>query len=118
MHGEQGALWFEVLNRTASAHFIGGMPIAESAAKGVVDPYQRVFGHDLEPVFESAELLVIGVNTTRAYRRKDGEVSVQQVERVVRRLEHATARQLRVVVTHQPVVAAQQVPDARPRTCD
>jgi 3',5'-cyclic AMP phosphodiesterase CpdA len=68
--------------------------------------YQRVFGHDLEPVFESAELLVIGVNTTRAYRHKDGEVSVQQVERVARRLQHATARQLRVVVTHQPLVAA------------
>jgi 3',5'-cyclic AMP phosphodiesterase CpdA len=68
--------------------------------------YQRVFGDDLEPVFESAELLAIGVNTTRAYRRKDGEVSAQQVERVVRRFEQATARQLRVVVTHQPVVAA------------
>ena len=68
--------------------------------------YQRVFGDDLEPVFESAELLVIGVNTTRAYRHKDGEVSAKQVERVVRRLEHATPRQLRVVVTHQPVAAA------------
>ena len=68
--------------------------------------YQRVFGDDLEPVFESAELLVIGMNTTRAYRHKDGEVSVEQVERVVRRLEHAPARQLRVVVTHQPVAAA------------
>lgn len=45
MHGEQGALWFEVVNRTASAHFIGGMPIAESADKGVVDPYQRAFGY-------------------------------------------------------------------------
>ncbi|WP_158940226.1 metallophosphoesterase [Burkholderia sp. S171] len=75
----------------------------------VVDPYanyQRVFGNDLEPVFESDALLVIGVNTTRAYRHKDGEVSAQQVERVVRRLGHATARQLRVVVTHQPVAAA------------
>jgi 3',5'-cyclic AMP phosphodiesterase CpdA len=68
--------------------------------------YRRVFGDDLEPVFESADLLVIGVNTTRAYRHKDGEVSAQQVERVVRRLDHATPRQLRVVVTHQPVVAA------------
>jgi 3',5'-cyclic AMP phosphodiesterase CpdA len=68
--------------------------------------YRRVFGYDLEPVFESAALLVIGVNTTRAYRHKDGEVSVQQVERVVRRLERATPRQLRVVVTHQPVAAA------------
>jgi len=45
MHGEQGALWFEVVNRTASAHFIGGMPIGESADKGVVDPYQRAFGY-------------------------------------------------------------------------
>ena len=44
MHGDQGALWFEVLNRTASAHFIGGMSIAENAGHGVVDPYQRVFG--------------------------------------------------------------------------
>jgi cholesterol oxidase len=44
MHGEQGASWSEVLNRTASAHFIGGITIAESADKGVV-PYQRVFGY-------------------------------------------------------------------------
>jgi 3',5'-cyclic AMP phosphodiesterase CpdA len=68
--------------------------------------YQRVFGDDLEPVFESAELIVIGVNTTRAYRHKDGELSAQQVERVVRRLDHASPHQLRIVVTHQPVVAA------------
>jgi cholesterol oxidase len=45
MHGEERALAFEVLNRTASAHFIGGMPIADSTDHGVVDPYQRMFGH-------------------------------------------------------------------------
>jgi cholesterol oxidase len=45
MHGEQSALLFEVVNRTASAHFIGGMSIAERPDQGVVDPYQRVFGH-------------------------------------------------------------------------
>jgi cholesterol oxidase len=45
MHGEQGALWFEVLNRTASAHFIGGITIGETADRGVLDPYQRVFGY-------------------------------------------------------------------------
>ena len=75
----------------------------------IAHPYanhQRVFGRDLEPEFESTELLVMGVNTTRAYRHKDGEISTQQVERVVRRLERVTPRQLRVVVTHQPVVAA------------
>lgn len=45
MHGDQAALWTEVLNRTASAHFIGGINIGASADKGVVDPYQRVFGY-------------------------------------------------------------------------
>ena len=44
MNAEQRALDFEVLNRTASAHFIGGMPIADSTEGGVVDPYQRAFG--------------------------------------------------------------------------
>ena len=38
MDGDQSALWFEVANRTASAHFIGGMSIAERADQGVVDP--------------------------------------------------------------------------------
>ncbi|MFC6157246.1 GMC oxidoreductase [Kribbella jiaozuonensis] len=44
MNGHEGALPFEVINRTASAHFTGGIPIADSAANGAVDPYQRVFG--------------------------------------------------------------------------
>ena len=39
--GEAGALPFEVINRTASAHFIGGIPIGDSSEHGVVDPYQR-----------------------------------------------------------------------------
>ncbi|MGA5541138.1 FAD-dependent oxidoreductase [Mycobacterium sp. NPDC051198] len=41
---DQYALMFESLNRTASAHFIGGMPIGDTAEQGAVDPYQRVFG--------------------------------------------------------------------------
>ncbi|SAK72244.1 Calcineurin-like phosphoesterase superfamily domain protein [Caballeronia temeraria] len=68
--------------------------------------HQRAFGADLEPAFESPGLLVLGVNTTRPYRHKDGEVSMQQVRRVAARLEAASAAsaaQLRVVVTHQPV---------------
>jgi cholesterol oxidase len=44
MGTRQEALAFEVLNRTASAHFIGGIPIGDSAESGAVDPYQRVFG--------------------------------------------------------------------------
>jgi cholesterol oxidase len=44
MGGHEGALPFEVVNRTASAHFTGGIPIGDSSESGAVDPYQRVFG--------------------------------------------------------------------------
>ena len=65
--------------------------------------YRRVFGDDLEPVFDDAGLLVIGVKTTRRYRHIDGEVSSAQIDRVAGRLQQATDAQLRIVVTHQPV---------------
>lgn len=65
--------------------------------------YQRAFGAELEPEFESADLLVLGVNTTRASRHTDGEISDSQITRVSRRLRMAKAEQLRLVVTHQPV---------------
>jgi len=44
MDSRQGALRFEVLNKTASAHFIGGIPISDSSERGAVDGYQRAFG--------------------------------------------------------------------------
>jgi cholesterol oxidase len=40
----EGALLTETINRTASAHFIGGIPIGENRKSGAVDPYQRLFG--------------------------------------------------------------------------
>jgi len=69
-------------------------------------PYARhlaAFGAELEPVHCSSDLMVLCVNTTRAWRHIQGEVSALQIERVARRLEGATAEQLRVVVVHQPV---------------
>ena len=61
------------------------------------------FGADLEPVHLSPELMVISVNTTRPWRHKHGEVSAQQIDRVARILANAGAKQLRVVVVHQPI---------------
>ena len=78
-------------------------------AARLFNPYanhRRVFGHELEPSFESDALLVVSVKTTRRYLHERGIVSTAQVERVVRRLEQAHATQLRVVVTHQPVHVA------------
>jgi cholesterol oxidase len=40
----EGALLFEAINRNASAHFVGGIPIGESSEHGAVDPYLRLFG--------------------------------------------------------------------------
>src|SRR5262245_42965632 len=48
--------------------------------------FARAFGSELEPEFESAQLLVLGVKTTRRLRHTDGEVSEQQIERVAQRL--------------------------------
>lgn len=45
MGANETATAFEVINKAASAHFIGGLTIGESADKGVVDPYLRAFGH-------------------------------------------------------------------------
>jgi cholesterol oxidase len=40
----EGALLTEVINRNASAHFVGGIPIGDSSDSGAVDPYHRAFG--------------------------------------------------------------------------
>jgi 3',5'-cyclic AMP phosphodiesterase CpdA len=65
--------------------------------------FRRAFGDELAPVRETADLLAIGVLTTRRYRHKHGEVSPAQVEAVAAALRAAPPEKLRVVVTHQPV---------------
>ena len=71
----------------------------------VVSPWhgwRKEFGHELEPVLELPDAIVIGVNTTRPERHKDGEVSPQQIQRVAGILAGIPRGKLRVVVTHQP----------------
>jgi 3',5'-cyclic AMP phosphodiesterase CpdA len=65
--------------------------------------YTAVFGAELEPVHSTTDLLVVGVNTTRAWRHKNGEVSGEQIDRVAKLLRAAGPQQLRLVVVHQPV---------------
>ena len=81
------------------------IPLYNLAAR-VAQPYaefRRAFGRDMEPAFETEDMLLLTLNTTRPYLHEAGAVSRGQVERVARRLERATAGQLRIVVTHQPV---------------
>lgn len=86
--------------------------------------YAKVFGADLEPVHSSPDLLVVGANTTRQWRHKNGEVSTAQIDRVAKLLTAASPQQLRMVVVHQPMAMteARDRPDllrnhsAAPRT--
>ncbi len=101
----------------AAAAFIGGLGLPTLVVPGNHDiplynlagrllaPYRgfcAVFGPQLEPEHADADLLVIGLNTTRWWRHKHGEVSALQIERVEQRLRQARAGQLRIVVVHQP----------------
>ena len=43
--GDPGGTWGEVVDMPMTAHFIGGCPIGASPETGVVDPYQRLYGH-------------------------------------------------------------------------
>jgi 3',5'-cyclic AMP phosphodiesterase CpdA len=61
------------------------------------------FGTELEPFYASPELMLICVNTTRAWRHRHGEISNRQIARVADLLSGASSGQLRIVVVHQPV---------------
>ncbi len=81
------------------------IPLFNLAAR-CLRPYARyaaAFGSDLEPRFENGDVLVLGVNTTRWYRHKDGAVSAAQVERVAERLSAVKSGPWRIVVVHQPL---------------
>lgn len=64
--------------------------------------YAKAFGTELEPVHASQDWLVVGVNTIRPWRHKNGEVSAAQIDRVAKLLSAASPAQLRVVAAHQP----------------
>lgn len=67
--------------------------------------YRRYFGPALEPTYEDESVRVIGVNSTRAWRHKNGQLSASQVETVSARLRTANPEQLRIIMLHHPVRA-------------
>jgi len=60
---DTGNIATDIFNIPATAHYIGGCTIAESPESGVIDPYQRVFGHPgLHIADGSAITANLGVN--------------------------------------------------------
>lgn len=63
MDGMPGSAVGDAFNMPLTAHFIGGCAIGDSARTGVVDPYQRVYGHPgLHVADGSAVTANLGVN--------------------------------------------------------
>ncbi len=61
--GDAGGTWGEAVNMPMTAHFIGGCAIGSSASEGVIDAYQRLYGHPgLHVVDGSALSANLGVN--------------------------------------------------------
>ncbi|HCE60452.1 MAG TPA: cholesterol oxidase [Janibacter terrae] len=112
-----GGTWSEAFDIPLTAHFLGGAPISDSPSTGVIDPYQRLWGHPgISVVDGSAVSANLGVNPSltitaqserafsmwpnagdadprppqgEAYRRVDAVVARQPA---VREYTHASAR--------------------------
>jgi cholesterol oxidase len=63
MGGTPGGSIGEPFNRPLTAHFLGGCTIGESEETGVIDPFQRVYGHPGLHVADGAAITAnLGVN--------------------------------------------------------
>jgi cholesterol oxidase len=61
--GVAGGTWGELFNIPLTAHFLGGAAIGDSAERGVIDPYQRVYGYPTLSVHDGASISAnLGVN--------------------------------------------------------
>jgi len=66
--------------------------------------YRRFISAELEPEYEDDEMIVIGVNTARAwvFPFGEGRINAPQVDRILQRLAGVTPAKMRVIVTHHP----------------
>lgn len=61
--GVAGGTWGELFNIPLTAHFLGGAAIGDSPDRGVIDPYQRVYGYPTLSVMDGAAVSAnLGVN--------------------------------------------------------
>jgi 3',5'-cyclic AMP phosphodiesterase CpdA len=73
--------------------------------------YRRYIADDLCPTYVDDGLAVVGINTARPLRRKEGSISSLQVGRVRRVLAGLDDRLFKVVVTHHPFIPPPAAPD-------
>ena len=74
--------------------------------------YRRHISEDLEPVFEDAEMVVVGLNSVRTVLFSDeGRLNVEQADRGAERISRAADGVIKIIVTHHPF----DVPEGEPQ---
>jgi 3',5'-cyclic AMP phosphodiesterase CpdA len=104
---------------TAAAAFLNRLPAPRLVVAGnhdiplidlprrLLDPLGRFRRHvtpDLDPVYVDEEIAVLGLNTARPSRWKDGRVSVRQIGIIADHLGALPDGLFKIVVTHHPFV--------------
>jgi 3',5'-cyclic AMP phosphodiesterase CpdA len=67
-----------------------------------LDRYTRYISDDLQPSYADSEIVVVGVNTARAWTWKDGRINRSQLEKLRALLQAAPSQATKIVVTHHP----------------
>jgi len=100
----------EILDIPMTAHFLGGCVIGDSAQRGVIDPYHRVFGHPGLHIFDGSAISAnIGVNpslTITAQAERAAAFWPNKGERDNRPALGAGYQRMRRVEPLKPVVPA------------
>jgi 3',5'-cyclic AMP phosphodiesterase CpdA len=74
--------------------------------------YRRHITADLAPMFADAEMLVFGINTTRALTIKGGRIRQADVKRLRDALRHAGKGVVKIIVAHHPFEPSAKAGDA------
>jgi 3',5'-cyclic AMP phosphodiesterase CpdA len=64
--------------------------------------YERYISEDLEPEYQDGELSVVGINTVRIWRMKEGSVDQLQAKRVQKMFFGLKPEVFRIIVSHHP----------------
>lgn len=79
--------------------------------------YRRYISPEIEPVWQDAEIAVIGVNTARRFALElnwsFGRINQRQIRRVTHLLEGLPAGLFRIVVGHHPFLPPDEAPETR-----
>lgn len=108
--GVAAGSWGELFNIPMTAHFLGGAAIGDSPDTGVIDPYQRVWGHPTLHVVDGAAISAnLGVNPSlsiTAQAERAAALWPNKGEQDQRPAQGEPYRRLEPIAPQRPVVPA------------